>query len=382
MLTTIWKTQAISTRLQALISGFLANARGNVAVITALSALPIISAIGCVVDYSMATTIKTRLQAAADAATLAAVSANSPLTATAKAMTGNGAVANGATYTQNFFDANLSSSPANTGYNSSTRTATVTKSGTTVTATLSFTAAVPTFFLGILGHPTISLTGQSTSSYTLPSYIDFYLMLDVSGSMGMPSTTAEMTRLQSVNPDNFGQYPSGCTFACHFTAQGACGQSNQGPTPAVGKPTSPSPGGYCQGFIISRLGTTPAAITSGTNSTNGSKVNWTNPQVSSCASPGTTSCIQLRLDAVGYAANALLTKANATEGQDGISNQFRVGLYPFIQNLCYSNVNSSSSCSVGLTANLTGSTINNFATQLATAGHGPELHPWVRRHAF
>jgi Flp pilus assembly protein TadG len=50
MLTTIWKTQAISTRLQALISGFLANARGNVAVITALSALPIISAIGCVVD--------------------------------------------------------------------------------------------------------------------------------------------------------------------------------------------------------------------------------------------------------------------------------------------------------------------------------------------
>ena len=87
MLTTIWKTQAISTRLRALISSFLANARGNVAVITAL---PIISAIGCVVDYSMATTIKTKLQAAADAATLAAVSANSPLVATAKAMTGNG----------------------------------------------------------------------------------------------------------------------------------------------------------------------------------------------------------------------------------------------------------------------------------------------------
>jgi hypothetical protein len=126
--------------------------------------------------------------------------------------------------------------------------------------------------------------------------------------------------------------------------------------------------GYCQGFIISRLGTTPSSITSGTNSTNGSKVNWTNPQVSSCASPGTTSCIQLRLDAVGYAVNALLLKANSTEGQDGITNQFRVGLYPFIQNLCYANVNSSSSCSVGLTTNLTGSTINNFATQLPGDG--------------
>jgi Flp pilus assembly protein TadG len=143
MLTTIRKTQALRTRLQVLISSFLANRRGNVAVITALSALPIVSAIGCAVDYSMATTIKTKLQAAADAATLAAVSANSPLVATAKTMTGNGAVSNGATYTQNFFDSNLSSSPANTGYNSSTRTATVAKSGTTITATLSFTATVP-----------------------------------------------------------------------------------------------------------------------------------------------------------------------------------------------------------------------------------------------
>jgi Flp pilus assembly protein TadG len=378
MLRTIGKTKVIRTRLRVLITSFLANARGNVAVITAISALPIMTAIGCVVDYSMATTINTRLQAAADAATLAAVSNNSPLVATAKTMTGNGAVSGGATYTQNFFDANLSSSPANTGYNSSTRTATVTKSGTTITATLSFTAQVPTFFLGILGHPTISLSGQSTSSYTLSSYIDFYLMLDVSGSMGMPSTTDEMTRLQSVNPDNLnsasGQgYPTGCTFACHFAAQGACAQTQskgdpwQGSYPAAGATTNPGSGGYCQGFIISRLGTTPASITSGTNTTNGrTKVNWSNSQVSSCASPGTTSCIQLRLDAVGYAVSALLTKANDTENQTGITSQFRVGLYPFIQNLCYATVGNSSSCSVGLTTSLTGSTINNFATTLAS----------------
>jgi Flp pilus assembly protein TadG len=375
MLTTIWKTSPIRTQLKALISGFLANARGNVAVITALSAIPVISAIGCAVDYSMATTIKTKLQAAADAATLAAVSANSPLIATAKTMTGNGVVSGGQTYTQNFFDSNVSSTPANVGYNSSTRTASVSKSGTTVTATVSFSAQVPTFFLGLIGYPNISTTGQSTSSYTLPSYIDFYLMLDVSGSMGMPSTSAEQTRLQAVNPDNLNGsngYPGGCTFACHFTAQGSCAQTQsqgnpwQGPYPAAGTTTNPGNGGYCQGFIISRLGTTPVSFASGNNSNNGLKVNWTNPQVGSCANPGTTSCIQLRLDAVGYAVNALLTQANSTESQDGITNQFRVGLYPFIQNLCYANVNSSSSCSVGLTTSLTGSTINNFATQLAS----------------
>ena len=86
---------------------FPGKPRGYVAVSTALSAIPIISAIGCVVDYSMATMIKTKLQAAADAATLAAVSANSPIVATAKSMTGNGTITGGQTYTQNFFDFEL-----------------------------------------------------------------------------------------------------------------------------------------------------------------------------------------------------------------------------------------------------------------------------------
>jgi Flp pilus assembly protein TadG len=380
MLGTIWKTQKIAMRLQGLVSDFLGDGRANIAVISALSAIPVITAIGCVVDYSTATMIKTKLQAAADAATLATVSANSTVIATAKTMTGNGAVSGGSTYTQNFFDSNLGSAPANIGYENATRSATVTKSGTTINAVLTYTATVPTFFLGIIGHSTISVTGNSTSSYTLPSYIDFYLMLDVSASMGFPSTAAEQTRLQAVNPDNITLYPKGCTFACHFSAQGACPQNEQGYYPpdnnSTHYPTNPSPGGYCQGFIISRLGTTPATLPSSCTSNSqtnpppssncGNKVNWTNAQVSSCATAGTTSCIQLRLDAVGYAINALLSQANNTETQDGITNQFRVGLFPFIQNLCYASANNSSSCSVGLTTSLTGSTITNFAKQLAT----------------
>jgi Flp pilus assembly protein TadG len=282
-------------RVCRFILDFRSNKRGNTAIMFALSAIPVVAAIGCVVDYSYASMIKTKLQAAADAAAVATVSNNSPISATAKSMTGNGAVSGGSTYVQNFFGSDT------TAFSGVSDTGTVTKSGMTVTATLTYSYSVPTTFLKVIGYSNIALSGSSTASVTLATYISFYLMLDVSGSMGMPSTTAEMTRLQSVNPDNFGQYPSGCTFACHFTTQGACGQSNQGPIPAVGNPTNPSPGGYCQGFIISRLGTTPASITSGTNSTNGNDVNWTNPQVSSCASPGTTSCIQLRLDAVGYA---------------------------------------------------------------------------------
>ena len=348
-------------RMRALFASFRSNTRANVAVISAVSALPLITAIGCVVDYTTASMIRTKLQGAADAATLASVSANSPLMATAKAMTGNGNVSGGSTATVNFFNSNLTGT---TGYTTPSPTANVTKTGMVISATLSFTAQVPTFFLGVIGYRNIAISGTSTSSYKLPTYIDFYLTIDVSGSMSFPSTASEQARLQAVNPDNMtgsNGYPKGCTFACH-AAQGACPQSGnpgQGPYPAVGTSTNPSPGGYCQGFIITRLGTTPVSFASGNNSANGLRVNWTNSQVTSCPNPGTTSCIQLRADAVGYAVNQLLSTANNSEQ---VTNQFRGGLYPFIVNL-YSYFPLTTSL-IG-SANTSG-TINYAAANLAT----------------
>ena len=207
-------------RLRSLISNFRLDKRGNVAVITALAMLPMVAAVGCAIDYTSASMIKTKLQAAADAASLATVSLNSSVIATAKAMSGNGTVSGGSTFATNFFNANLTSAPETTGYTGLTPTATVARTGTTVTAIVSFTAQVPTYFMGIMGFKNIALSGTSSASYTLPTYIDFYLMLDVSGSMSFPSTAAEQERLEAVNPDNYSQYPNGCTFACHFTASG------------------------------------------------------------------------------------------------------------------------------------------------------------------
>jgi Flp pilus assembly protein TadG len=357
--------------MRRLIGRFHFDKRGNVAIICAVAALPLVAAVGAVVDYSIASLIKTKLQAASDAATLATVSVNSPAIATAKSMTGSGTVSGGSTDAINYFNANLSSAPATTGYTGLTSAATVTKSSQVVTAQVTFSANVPTYFMGVMGYKTLAVSGKSSASSTLPTYINFYLMLDVSGSMSFPSTTAEQNRLLAVNPDNLGEYPNGCQFACHFTSQGACTQSDQGSIPATGHSYSgyipnPSPGGYCQGFTISRLGTTPTSFTSGTtNATNGNNVNWTNTAVANCPTAGTTSCIQLRADAVGYAVTALLSEATSTEAADGVSSQFQVGLFPFIQNLCTSSANSSNSCSVGLTSNLSGSTITTFAANLA-----------------
>jgi len=358
----------------SLIAQFRSNKRGNVAIITALSALPLIAAVGCVIDYTTASLVKTKLQAAADAAALATVSVNSSVVTTAKAMSSGGTVSGGSTFATNFFNANLNASPANVGYTNLTPTATVSLSGTRMTATVSFTARVPTYFMGVMGFSNTSISGSSTASYTMPTYINFYLMLDVSGSMSFPSTQAEQSRLMAVNPDNLlgsPGYPQGCQFACHFSAQGACAQTgnpvHQGPIPAVGQPSNPSPGGYCQGFLISRLGTTPTSFASNTNNTtNGGSVNWNASPVTSCPSPGTTSCIQLRADAVGYAVTTLLSTASASEQ---VSNQYQVGLFPFIQYLygCTSVTPcSASNAYVPLTTNLTGSTITNAAANLAS----------------
>jgi Flp pilus assembly protein TadG len=398
------------TRLRARIANFQANRRGNVAIITALAALPMISAVGCVADYSMSSMIRTKLQAAADASTLATVSNNSPIVSAAKNMSGDGTVTGGSSYALNFFGADT------TAFSNVTDGATVSKSGQTITATVTYSYDVPTFFMKIFGYSNIAVSGSSTATFTLPTYINFYLMLDVSGSMSFPSTSAEQTRLMAVNPDNLhptnsppnNGYPQGCQFACHWASQNTtCQQTSaqsgsggpwQGSWPpsvqqygGTGEVISsqwPSgyPGGYCLGFTISRLGTTPTSFPSGcTNDGStpaapsgkipgtstpypsgcGQYVNWTNSQVSSCSTAGTTSCIQLRADAVGYAVTALLSQASSTESNDGVTNQFQVGLFPFIQNLCTASAGSSNSCSVGLTTSLTGSTITNFAQQLA-----------------
>jgi Flp pilus assembly protein TadG len=366
-------------RVRDAIARFRRNRRGNVAIITGFAAIPLIAVIGCVVDYTMATSARTKLEAGADAATLAAVSVNSPIVGNAKAMNGtNGPVTGGTAYLRNVFTSNAPTSPSATITSSS-----VDKNGMVVTATLAFSAQVSTSFLGVIGFRNITITGSSTSSYTMPTYISFYLLLDVSGSMSFPSTAAEQTRLQAVNPDNMNPpsggngYPGGCTFACHFTRQGACPQSGsgagpyQGPIPAVGKPTNPSPGGYCQGFIISRLGTSQLTYSANTNNaTNGATVNWTNTQVTSCSTPGTNACIQLRADAVGYAVNQLLLTAYATETANSKTDQFLVGLYPFIVNL-YNGGSSDGSGYANLTKNInasatTSGTINYAAAQLAT----------------
>ena len=113
-------------------------------------------------------------------------------------------------------------------------TSTVTKTGVNLASNVQFSATVPVVFMKVLGFQTLTVSGYSKASASLPPYLDFYLTLDVSGSMGLPSTPSEAVRMQSINPDNFVQYPTGCTLACHFAPlKSACID------PPVTAPTAP-----------------------------------------------------------------------------------------------------------------------------------------------
>jgi Flp pilus assembly protein TadG len=125
-----------------LIAGFGRSNAGNVAMIFAIAAVPIVGAIGTAVDYSQASDIKSRLQASLDAALLAG---------TTQASASQASTAN-AVFTGNY-----------NGKYGTTATASFTQNSD---GSLSGTAksSVKTSFLGVLGVTSIpiSVTGTAT----------------------------------------------------------------------------------------------------------------------------------------------------------------------------------------------------------------------------
>jgi hypothetical protein len=72
------------------------------------------------------------------------------------------------------------------GYTLNSLTAVVAKSNGTVTSTVTFSASIPTVFLGLIGHSTMTLGGVSTSTANMPLHVDFYLLLDNSPARTLP----------------------------------------------------------------------------------------------------------------------------------------------------------------------------------------------------
>jgi hypothetical protein len=89
-----------------------------------------------------------------------------------------------------------------------TVSAKVTDSGNGRTVVVNYTASVPTAFMGIVGINTIAISGSSTAASAIPTYIDFYLLLDNTPSMGVGATPVDVTTMVNNTRDQ-------CAFACH-----------------------------------------------------------------------------------------------------------------------------------------------------------------------
>ncbi|BBB95738.1 MULTISPECIES: TadE/TadG family type IV pilus assembly protein [Bradyrhizobium] len=187
------------------ISRFRRDRSGNIAVTFGLAVLPLVVAVGCAIDYSRANQIRSKLISAADAASVGSIAKASPGFIGAGAMTSDGEISAGEADATKIFNGNIFNQ---NGFTLTSVTPTMTKTGGVITSTVKFTADVPTMFLGVIGQSKMTVTGASTSTANMPLYIDFYLLLDNSPSMGVAATPTDVTKMVNNTSDQ-------CAFACH-----------------------------------------------------------------------------------------------------------------------------------------------------------------------
>src|SRR5262249_31251629 len=93
-------------------------------------------------------------------------------------------------------------------------TITVNDTITTRNVTVSYSASSQNYFPGVLNFAAMSLASTSHGSASFPPNIDFYLLLDNSGSMAIPATQAGIDTMLANTKGQDGA-GVGCAFACH-----------------------------------------------------------------------------------------------------------------------------------------------------------------------
>jgi len=218
----------------------LRNRRGNVAMMYALVAPVLVFSGGAAIDYGRAAQIHTKLNAAADAAALAAL--------TPAMLQQSSSVAQAAA--ESMFNGLTAGIPGVTA-NATQVNVTVTVGATALIRNVSITYAssVNTIFAQVLGKSTLPVSGVSEASAQAPPNIDFYVLLDNSPSMGLPSTQAGITQMENLTTK---QITGGCAFACHQASTNANSDTagnpcTDGTTPTLNAPPPSTAAGslYC-----------------------------------------------------------------------------------------------------------------------------------------
>ncbi len=171
--------------------------------IVALCIPVVLAVIGGAIDFSRSVQLRSELQDAADVASVGAVAIKSAGYNAGIAMKGDGDIPAGATQAISIFNSDYR---PHDDLNSVKTTASVSKTGTILTSSVSVTATYKPYMLGMVGISSVPLTINSVSTATVPPYVDFYLLLDNTPSMGLGATTSDINTMTT---------KMGCAFACH-----------------------------------------------------------------------------------------------------------------------------------------------------------------------
>lgn len=181
---------------------FLRDRRANALPMFAITALPMLYLTGMGIDYTLAAQRQAKLNALADAAALAAITPAMMAQSDAQAQTAAQDILNG-----------QATKMAGINYDPKKLTVNVVDNGPQRTVSVSYQATSQNMFPGVLDLQTLSLTGKSQSTTTLPPNMDFYLLLDNSPSMAIAATSDGINTMVANT-----QAQGGCAFACHETA--------------------------------------------------------------------------------------------------------------------------------------------------------------------
>ena len=203
--------------LAARLSRFRRQSKGNVALVSALVAVPITLATGMGLDYGMTTFTQDQINGFADAAALSAVTPNMMST---KSATQSAAAAKANFLAQLSTLQNVTYVPGNISV-----TASDTTNGTVIqrTVTISYQASTQTMFGGLVGLNTLNFSGSATSVSSTAPNINFWMLLDDSPSMAIAATQADINTMVAHTANQ-----GGCAFACHEVNPSADNLGNPG----------------------------------------------------------------------------------------------------------------------------------------------------------
>lgn len=188
----------------------LRDRSGNFGVMTALMLVPLIGVGGLAIDISNALMVRSTLQAAADAAAIAAVAETSAGVMQAMQMKSDGQLTAAIEDAKKVFIGHAKMSEE---YQLQNFDVDVVKTGTQLKAVFTFDAKVPTTLARVLGQKDVTVAGRAEAVFQTDTFRDFYLLLDNTPSMGVGATPADVKTMVDNTKDK-------CAFACHIVKDG------------------------------------------------------------------------------------------------------------------------------------------------------------------